>query len=456
MDKKIIIVIVIAAIVGSAGWYFTRHVSPEDMIAPVVVAPPAAPDKSLSGVGWSTLANEEQAVNEAVTMMMAELDGAPNFAFVYCASGYEEEKVLAEVNRLLPGTKIIGGNSGYGITTPGGYFWYPVAAQSFGILGIASPKIVWGVGSSPVDVLSSRDAAKAAVTAAITDAGKTAEDIPDLVISVPTFGMEQENALKGIADVVGVETPVFGAYTADKGIAGDWRLFANDQVYHNGISIAVVYTDFKIGTFREHGFEVTEQGGVVTKADKNTLIEIDGRPAAVVYNELIGGLLTAEVNDPATASVSKVRVTSALNPLAKVVLDAQGKEYYVPALPVKILADRSIVFDSMFEPGDKLRILRGDWEILLNRLRTTPEKAIAQYGINKDKIIFAVNSFCCATHYALPESERPKSPEILKEGVGDVPFIGVCACGIQSPEPGMGNMYGSMANGILIFSEESK
>jgi len=55
---------------------------------------------------------------------MEELDTQPDFAFVYCASGYEEEKVLAEINRLLPGTKIIGGNSGYGLTTPGGYFWY--------------------------------------------------------------------------------------------------------------------------------------------------------------------------------------------------------------------------------------------------------------------------------------------------------------------------------------------
>jgi len=74
------------------------------------------------------------------------------------------------------------------------------------------------------------------------------------------------------------------------------------------------------------------------------------------------------------------------------------------------------------------------------------------FKIEKDKIIFALDSFCCATNFAIPESERPKEAQLLKEAVGDT-FVGICACGIQTFDPSMGNIYTSLGNGILIISE---
>ncbi len=454
MNKKIIIIAVAIVLVGVGIWYFIGRPDIKEILSPIGVSPVGKTAEPVASVGWSTTTNEEQAVQEAVTMVLGELKKNPDFAFVYCASGYEEEKVLAEVRRLLPQTKIIGGNSGYGVMTTGGYFWNPVAVQSIGILGVASPKITWGVGIVPVNGTSARDAAKQAVLAAIKDAGKKETEKPKLIFSVPSFGIGVENVLKGIADAVGADVPVFGAYSVDKGAAGDWRTFANDNIYHDASAIAVVYTDLKIGYFREHGFEVTEQGGIVTKVEKNRLIEIDGRPAAEAYNELTGGLFEQEIKDPAKADVSKTRLKSVLSPLAKVLRIPGGEPFYVPALLIKILPDLSLDIDIALEKGDELRILRGDWEILLNRLRTTPEKAMAKFKIEKEKILFAFDSFCCGTHYVIPATERLKSPQILKEAIGNVPFIVTCACGIQTPEPSIGNVYTSLGNGILIFSEK--
>lgn len=455
MNKKIIILIAVAVVLAGAGiWYFIIRPSSQEFLSPVVNPPVEEPKEEVSAVGWSVVKDELQAAQESVAMMLKTLKKNPDFAFVYCASGYEEEKVSAEVRRLLPGTKIIGGNSGYGVMTPGGYFWYPVVSQSMAVLGVAAPNIVWGVGSVSANAVSSREAARQALLEAIKNAGKEKTERPSLVINVPSFNMEHDNILKGIADEFGPEVPVFGAYSVDRGIGGDWRVFANDKVFHSGVAVAVVYTDLKIGYFREHGFEITEEGGTVTKAEGKKLIEIDGRPAAEVYNELIGGLLEEEVKNPEKANVSKARLTSVLNPLAKV-LNIPGREpFYVPALLVKILPDRSMELDTVMAKGDKLKVLRGDWEILLNRLRTVPQKAIDKFKIEKDKIIFALDSYCCATHYVIPETERPKSPQILKESIGGAPFIVICACGIQIPEPGIGNIYTSLGNGILMFSSK--
>lgn len=453
MSKKIIIITAAVILVGVGVWYVVSQPSLEDILSPIGGAP-AARSSPVAGVGWSTSTNEELAVQEAAQMMVGSLKKNPDFAFVYCASKYQEEKILAEVRRLFPFAKVIGGNSGYGVMTTGGYFWYPVVDQSLAILGVATPEITWGAGIAPVDGISSREAAKQAVLQAIKNAGKEETEKPNLVFSVPSFGIGVEDVLKGIADAVGKDTPVFGAYSVDKGAAGDWRTFANDKIYHDAAAVAVVYSDLKIGFFREHGFEVTEQGGTVTKAEKNRLIEIDGRPAAEVYNELIGGLLDKEVKDPAKADVSKARLTSVLSPLAKVLRISGGEPFYVPALLIKILPDLSMNIDIALEAGDELRVLRGDWEILLNRLRTTPAKAMDRFKISKDKVLFAFDSFCCGTHYVIPETERSKSPQILKEAIGDVPFIVTCACGIQTPEPLIGNIYTSLGNGILIFSEK--
>ncbi len=451
MNKKIIIALIVIVLAGGSIWYLVRRISPEESLGPVVLPPTEESKEPVASVGWSVVENEEQAVQEAVAMVLEELERSPDFAFLYCASGYDEEKIWVEVKRLLPDTKIIGGNSGYGVMTPGGYFWYPAASQSLGILGVATPGIVWGVGSVTLDGISSREAVKQALAQAIEDAGQGEMVMPDIVINIPSFDMEHDEVLKGISDLLGKDVPVFGAYSVDRGIGGDWRVFGGDKVFHDGIVVAVVYTDLNIGLFREHGFEITEKGGMVTKAEGKRLIEIDGRPAAEVYNELIGGLLDEEIKDPEKANVSKARLTSTLNPLARILNVPGAETFYVPNLLVKILPDLSMALDSPLQEGDELKILRGDWEILLNRLRSAPRKAMDNSGIEKDKIIFALDSYCCATHYVIPESERPKSPQILKETIGNAPFLVICACGIQIPEPIIGNLYTSLGNGILMF-----
>jgi len=456
MEKKIIIAIVfIVLLVGGGAWYFFHRSHLPEIVAPTSVAP-TQQTESVAGAGWSTSTDETQAVQEAVNMMLGKMKKIPDFAFVFCASKYNEEKVLAELQRLLPQTKILGGNSGYGVTTPGGYFWYPLFSQSISILGIATDRIIWGVGIAPSEGLDSKATAKQALLSAIENAGKDVKEKPALVINMPTFDMTQEETLEAVGDLLGPDVPVFGAYAADQGIKGDWRIFTNERIYSHGVVMAVVYTDLKIGFYKEHGFEVTETGGTITKADGKKLIEINNRPAAEVYNELIGGLLTEEVKNPTTTSSSyltKVRVTSALNPLARVIKKPGQEPFYAPAMVVYILPDRSLQLDIAVQEGDELKILRGDWEILLNRMQTTAQKAMETFAIQKEKILFALDSFCCATNFAIPQSERPKEAQLLKQAIGGE-FVGICACGIQCFDPQRKtNTYSSLSNGILIFSE---
>ena len=41
--------------------------------------------------------------------------------------------------------------------------------------------------------------------------------------------------------------PVLGGSAGDNYITGEWRQFANGDVYSNGISLCAIYTDLKVG-----------------------------------------------------------------------------------------------------------------------------------------------------------------------------------------------------------------
>jgi hypothetical protein len=102
--------------------------------------------------------------------------------------------------------------------------------------------------------------------------------------------------------------------------------------------------------------------------------------------------------------------------------------------------------------GDVFVLLEGNWEILLNRFRTTPSKAMEKFNIKKGEGYFAIYTYCAGTMLAIPEKERPKIPSLVKETIGEIPFIGTFTFGEQGFVEGIGNHHGNLVNSIVIFS----
>jgi hypothetical protein len=102
--------------------------------------------------------------------------------------------------------------------------------------------------------------------------------------------------------------------------------------------------------------------------------------------------------------------------------------------------------------GDEIVLLHGDWDILLNRFRTTPAKALEEFKIKKGKALFALYTYCAGTMLAIPKEERPKMPLLVKEVIGDIPFIGTFTFGEQGFVPGIGNHHGNLVNSIILLT----
>jgi len=271
---------------------------------------------------------------------------------------------------------------------------------------------------------------------------------PDIIFMTAAPG-EEEGILDGIADVVGRDVPVFGGSSADNDITGKWHQFANSNVYSNGVVLAAVYTDLKVGYTYEAGYLRSTEQGVVTRAKGRVIYEIDNESAAVVYNRWLGGKF-----DDIMENGGSILSRATFHPLAKTIRGERGQTYYVSIHPLSIdLPQKSLTVFANVNTGDNISLLQGNWEMLLNRCYSTPAKACLQGELTKDESSFAVFTFCGGTMLAIPEDDRAKMPALVKEAIGSTPFIGVFTFGEQGFLPGFGSAHGNLVSSMVVFGE---
>lgn len=445
--KIVISIVVIGLIVGGIWTGYILKERGEILLPTAPEEEPIEKGKFVSvGYGWSVNNDEAKAVEEAVSSVKMQLnDKSPEFVLLFSTVGYDSEKVLGEVRRLLGDVQVYGGTSCLGVLSKNGF--HIGEKGSLALMAISSENITFGVGGASIDDYSSaREAGKAAIWEAISATGK--EDSPKIVLMTAAPG-EEEEILAGIEEVIGRGVPVFGGSSADNDITGKWKQFSNEHVYSNGITLAVIYTDLKVGWAFEAGYLRTENRGAITKAEGRVIYEIDGRPAAEVYNDWTAGIVAEELE-----TGGSVLRKATFHPLAKVLKKAE-KEYTISIHPLSINAsDHSLTVFANVEEGDKVLLMHGDWELLLNRCLTTATKALESQDLSEEGVSFAIYDYCAGTMLAIPEEERSKIPALVKTGIGNAPFIGTFTFGEQGHIRGVGNYHNNLANWIIVFTEK--
>lgn len=449
--EKIVISVVIAGLIVLAAFSHGCIEKEGEMLVPE--APEEKPREEMLisvGYGWSDNNDEMKAVEEAVSSVRTQLGGkSPDIAILFSTAGYDSNKVLSEVRRLLPDVQIYGGTSCLAVQTKEGF--HVGEKGSLALLAVATENITFGVGGASIDDFpTAREAGKAAIQAAMEAAGEKGASKPKLVLMTGSVGHEEE-LLAGIEEVIGKDVPVLGGSAGDNYITGEWRQFANGDVYSNGISLCAIYTDLKVGWAYEAGYLRSENRGTITRAEGRIIYEIDNRPAAEVYNEWTGGAVVADKLATGGSVLSK----ATFYPLAKVIKNEE-KEYTLSIHPLSINAsDHSLEVFVNVEEGDEVLLMHGDWELLLNRALTTPTKALESESLSKEDVSFGVYTYCAGTMLAIPEDERPKMPVLVKTAIGDAPFIGTFTFGEQGHIPGVGNVHGNLVNSMIIFTEKA-
>jgi hypothetical protein len=109
---------------------------------------------------------------------------------------------------------------------------------------------------------------------------------------------DQEEVIRGAYSVLGATVPLVGGCAGDDfKMVGTYQ-FHGDQVLQGGVVAAALVSDAPFGVGVCHGWTKTGEPVIVTKSGRNTVYELDDRPALDVYLERLGAP-EAAYSDPA-------------------------------------------------------------------------------------------------------------------------------------------------------------
>ena len=175
--------------------------------------------------------------------------------------------------------------------------------------------------------------------------------------------------------------PIFGGSAAD-----DWKMEKNyvllgRRAYPDSVLVAVFETQLRFGLGLAHGFKPTPQRATVTRARGHEVLELDGRPAAEVYAELL--------QKPQSELAGKHLTMTTGRPVGT--LDAYDQysinvaSYFTPG--------GGVSFSQPLVEGTCLTLMDGDADDLVEAGRLALKRALLQGAITDPATVLA---FSCA------------------------------------------------------------
>jgi hypothetical protein len=251
--------------------------------------------------------------------------------------------------------------------------------------------------------------------------------------------------IRGIEDLVGSRVPVIGGSSSDNALTGEWRQFANDQVYQDAVVTTVLFPAAEVMYAFHSGYEPTSRKDRVTRAEGRVLYEIGGRPAAEVYNEWTAGLIS-DVLDTG----GNVLARATMRPLGRVVGTVGGIPYFRLSDPGSVTPEGAITLFTDVERGDEIFLMRGTRDSLVKRAGYVAQSALETYSAAPAEIAGALVIFCAGCMLAI-QDRMDEVVAGLCSALGERPFLGAFTLGEQGCFIGGENRHGNLMVSVLIF-----
>ena len=389
---------------------------------------------------WSVNPDWKSAVDEIYRKLIGKMDVTPQLILLHSSCEYENDKILHHLRTLFPETPIQGGTSCLGVMTEEGF--HTENGKGMGILAVHDPEGSYGAGISEVNG-SPASAAKSALNDALSQAKRPGE-VPDVIL-ITNYPGHEDQVIRAIEEHIGTDVPIIGGTSADNDMSGKWQQFGNDTVILQGVSVAVLFTSGSIGYAFHGGYEPTDFCGIATKAEDRVLYEIDGRPAAQVYNEWTDGLIS-DVLPKGGSLVPTANFTPVGNPVGQV----GGIPYFRLSYPVEVLHNQALLLFTEVHEGTEIALMRGTHDSLASRAGRVGNAAVDAAPFSADEIAGSMVLFCAGCMLAI--QDRMSEPvEGLRSSLHGSPFLGAFTLGEQGCLLGGENRHGNLMIAALTF-----
>jgi hypothetical protein len=456
------------------------------------------PKNVFAGVGISknddAFVAGKEAVEDAIEKMKEKGGKEPTFGLVFCSGGKygKDEKTL---QKLVDGAHSVFGNIPWvGCTTCGEISNYGSTTNCCVACVVSSEHLQVGIGVGDDVHKNPQKAGELAVKDAITnlrrekivtpylkylaEKRKTSTELMKMyyyfiLLFSPghTFdgsGLEDE-VLDGVYELIGKQTPIIGGTAADDAkLIGNYE-FTNGKVYKDAAVAMAVSTGVKVGFAYGHGYTQTDDTGVVTKSEGRKVIEINKKPAAEAYADMIKIDLGELWN-------KKTKIMTSLTPFAKAAV-----KYFSAKMDPKMIPFASTAFTNAFGIVDlygniairiPVRVVDDNKllfaeivpkNMVLNKLKIDPKKVIEA---ENDTIIEAKNDadaepkvifiFDCSLRkiFALGEEKIDEIIKSIKRKYPKAEIIGFGSMGEYTFNRKSGPLANSATVSVGVISDE--
>ena len=405
----------------------------------------------------STTRVQSDAIKDVYLQLIRDLGTEPDLLFVCCTVGYDISSVIDIVLGCTPNVPIHGSTSCTGVMTQMG-----IASENnegLAMLAISDPQGGFGVGAAPIDE-DPVSAAETAINQALVNADCPGE-VPAMVWLSSAPGRE-EALLQGIANVLGDDVPVAGGSSADNELSGSWKQFDNQSIYTNGVVVTILFpssevmfcfhsgyepTAAKGRITKAGGYEATRNKGIATQTSQRTLSEINGLPAAQIYNEWTGGAIKDQLN-----SGGKILSQTSLNPLGRVAGHIGDIPYFQLSHPDSVTPEGALTLFSNINTGDEVVLMRGTVDSLIARAGRVATAAIETHLSSPEEVAGALIVYCAGCMLTIHDRLN-EVVDSIRSALPDTPFLGTFTYGEQGCFLDGGNRHGNLMISVLLFKK---
>ena len=395
-------------------------------------------------VAESVVQDTRQAVLESFADLRRQLGSPPQYLWVTCSVLYDIPLLLATLRELAPSVILHGGTSCQGIMDNKGYHSHEGFA--LGLWGLVDPEGSYGVGMAEIGS-NPRAAGAAAIQQAIERSGRTGEP-PQLVWLGSAPGNEEE-ILEGMEDVIGDRVPIAGGTSADNDVSGHWKQFTLDQVGHHSVVVTAMYPSVQTHFSFHSAFSPTAIQGTVTRCSQRVVHEIDGQPAAQVYNQWTGGSVQAALDGKG----GSVLYQTSLFPLGCLVGYSGSHPYYRLSHPAGVTPDGGLSFFARVKPGDRLILMRGSENDIVSRVGVVSRAALGKGRLRGEEAAGAMVVYCAGCMMAA-HARMDETADTIRHALSNRPFLGTFSFGEQGCFIGGENRHGNLMFSMIVFESD--
>jgi hypothetical protein len=358
----------------------------------------------------------------------------PAWILLYATVDQPAYDIALALTRRFPGAAVFGATSFQGVLTPEGF--------RRGAFALAADRVD-GVRAASATRASSANRARSDARNAADEIVKALGTKPQALLLHATPGFE-ERILEGVDEAFeGKAPPLYGGSAADDDLSAKWRVVGNGKVEGEGFVLAGFVSDKPLHGSFVAGYTPGAKRGRVTAASGRRVRTIDGRPAAKVYSEWLGGEL-----DDVVATGGTVLARTSLHPLGRAVDKIGAVPRYLLSHPHEIHADGSLSLFTDVAAGDELVLMVGSRGALVERTDQVAARAGRSAGALRGGILV----YCGGCVGAIGDDASTVARR-FHERIGHAPYIGAATFGEQGCFTGDKpmNRHGNLMCDAILF-----